>query len=409
MTATNSSSWFVSASAWLTPRRIRTHALLLAVSLWGVCAVDYATPGLLDRAGNIKFQDFLQFPISARLIAQGRGRDLYNDQILRSEIRKVIGRDTGVYLQYFYGPQVALPFIPLASLPFLLQAGIVAALSLAAYFACVYLVWRQCPSLRQYGTLVAVCAFAYPPLFHFFVRGQLSAMVLVCFTAAYLAFAVRREWLAGIALGVLAFKPQFLVAIPLVLLLAKAWKAFGGVALSAAAQITLTSFYFGREIMQAYFARLLHSASHPGSTELIYSSIQMHSLHSFWELLLPWPSAVWVLYLLSSLVVIGMAAAIWKSASPLALRFPALVLAAILVNPHLYVYDLLALAPALLLVVDWSLNHEQHPSKPARDVLLYLAFLLPLFGPLAHWTHLQLSVIAFMALLWKLQSPEWQN
>jgi hypothetical protein len=30
---------------------------------------------------------------------------------------------------------------------------------------------------------------------------------------------------------------------------------------------------------------------------------------------------------------------------------------------------------------------------------LYLAFLLPLFGPLAYWTRLQLSVIAFAALL----------
>jgi hypothetical protein len=35
--------------------------------------------------------------------------------------------------------------------------------------------------------------------------------------------------------------------------------------------------------------------------------------------------------------------------------------------------------------------------------LLYLAFLLPLFGPLAHWTHLQLSVVVFAALLWTLR------
>ena len=59
-------------SAWLTPRRIRAQAIVLALCLWGVCAVDYATPGIFDRAGNIKFQDFIQFPISARLIAQGR-------------------------------------------------------------------------------------------------------------------------------------------------------------------------------------------------------------------------------------------------------------------------------------------------------------------------------------------------
>jgi hypothetical protein len=384
---------------FISPARIRALAVVLVFCLWSVCLVDYATPGLFDRAGNIKFQDFLQFPISARLIASGHADQLYDDQVLAHEIRAVVGHDTSVYLQYFYGPQVALPFIPLASLPFLTQAAIWVALSLLMYFGCIYLIWKRCAGLRPYRALVALSALAYPPLFHFFVRGQLSALLLVCFTAAYLAFLSRRDFLAGLALGFLAFKPQFLVAIPLILLLAKAWKAFAGVLISAAAQLTLTSIYFGRAAMQAYFARLLHSASHPGSTELIFSPIQMHSLHSFWEILIPWRPGVWALYLLTSFAVIGIAASIWRFSTHLALRFSALLLAAVLVNPHLYIYDLLALAPAFLLLADWSLKNSHHPAKPALDVLLYFAFLLPLFGPLAYWTHLQLSVIAFAALL----------
>jgi hypothetical protein len=267
------------------------------------------------------------------------------------------------------------------------------------YFGSIYLLWKRCAALRPHRALVVLCALAYPPLFHFFVRGQLSALLLVCFTAAYLAFLSRRDFLAGLALGFLAFKPQFLVAIPLILLLAKAWEVFAGVLISAAAQLTLTSIYFGRAPMQTYFARLLHSASDPGSTELIFSPIQMHSLHSFWEILIPWRPCVWALYLVSSFAVIGIAAAIWRSSTHLALRFSALLLAAVLVNPHLYIYDLLALAPAFLLLTDWSLRNSHHPAKPTLDVLLYLAFLLPLFGPLAYWTHLQLSVIAFAALL----------
>jgi hypothetical protein len=154
--------------------------------------------------------------------------------------------------------------------------------------------------------------------------------------------------------------------------------------------------------MQAYVARLLQSAGHPGSTELIFSPLQMHSLHSFWELLIPWRPGVWILYALTSFAVIGIAAAIWKSSAPLALRFSALMFAAVLVNPHLYIYDLLALSPVFLLLSDWSLTNARHHQKPALDVLLYLAFLLPLFGPLAHWTHLQLSVAVFVAMLWSL-------
>jgi len=378
-------------------------AIILVFCLWSVCLVDYAKPGIFDRAGNIKFQDFLQFPISARLIASGHADQLYDDQVLAREIRATAGRDTNIYLQYFYGPQVALPFIRLASLSFLTQAAIWVALSLLMYFVCVHLIWKRCAALRQFRALVAICALAYPPLFHFFMRGQLSVVVLVCFTAAYLAFFSGRDFLAGVTLGLLAFKPQFLVAIPLTLLLAQAWKVLAGVVISAATQLALTSLYFGRAVMQAYVARLLHSAGHPGSTELIFSPIQMHSLHSFWELLIPWRPAVWLLYALTSLAVIGIAAAIWKSLTPLALRFSALLFAAVLVNPHLYIYDLLALAPAFLLLTDWSLSNVRNPAKPALDVLLYLAFLLPLFGPLAYWTHLQLSVVVFVALLWTLR------
>ena len=296
-----------SLSALLTSRRIRAHASVLAICLWGVCFVDYSTPGIFDRQGNVKFQDFLQFPVSARLIAQGRARQLYDDQVLAQEIRRTVGRDTKIYLQYFYGPQVALPFVPIESMPFLAQAALWSSFSLALYFVCVRLVWKRCTRLKLHGKLVAICAVAYPPLFHFFVRGQLSAVVLLCFTAAFLAFSSERDFLAGAALGFLAFKPQFLLAIPLIFLLARAWSALAGLLASSMAQLGFASLYFGRAVMESYFRMLLHSAGHPGSTELVFSPMQMHSLHSFWEMLIPWTPAQWALYLLSSLLVISIA------------------------------------------------------------------------------------------------------
>jgi hypothetical protein len=387
---------------WLTPRRIRAHATVLALCLWGVCAIDFATPGLFDRAGNIKFQDFIQFPIAANLIAQGRASELYDVHALADGIRSIVGRETTVRLQYFYGPQVALPFIPLLRLSFLAEAEIWVAISLLMYFGCVYLLWKACSGLSPYPVHVSVCATAYPPLFHFFVRGQVSAAVLVCFTIACLAFLARRDWLTGIALGFLVLKPPFLVPVVLVLLLAQAWRVFAGLAVSAGAQLAFTLIYFGPAVMRPYISTLLHSAVQPRTAELILSPIQMHSLRTFWWLLIPWPRGVWAVYILSSLAVVGMAATVWMSSSPRALRFSALILAAVLVNPHLYVYDLLALVPVLLLVADWALNNVQHPSTPAIGLLLYLAFVLPLLGPLSRWTHLQLSVPAFAALLWLL-------
>ena len=392
------------AAAWLTPRRIRAQAIVLALCLWGVCFVDFASPGLFDRAGNIKFQDFLPLYVSARLISEHRALDLYNQSASENEMQTVIHESASrpparVRLPNLYGPQVGLLFVPLTRFSFQTAAWIWVALSAATYAACIFLVWKSCPALLQHFAIVAVAALAFPPVFHFFVRAQISILPLACFTAAFLAFRDRRDWLAGIALGLLIFKPQFLVAIPLVLLLARSWRTLFGLVLSAAAQLGLTTIYFGVPLMRSYFDMLWHTSRWLGAAELSLAPIQMHSLRSFWSLLIPWPTPAFGLYVLSSFLAIVIAAAIWKSSRPLPLRFSALTLAAVLVNPHLFVYDLLVLAPVLLLLADWTLSHTF--SAPIR-LLSYLAFITPLFGPLSQWTHLQLSIPVFFALLWSL-------
>jgi arabinofuranan 3-O-arabinosyltransferase len=388
-----------SAARWLTPRRIRAQAIVLVLCLWGVCAVDFSTPGLFDRAGNIKFQDFIQFYISAHLIRQGRTDLLYDQHVADQELRAIVGDQTRVRLPTVYGPQVGLAFVPLARFSFPIAARIWAAISLAAVAACLSLIWRSCLSLRPHAPTVIICALAFPPVFHFFVRGQISALLLICFGAAFLAFRADHDWLGGFALGFLVFKPQFLVAIPLILLLAHAWKAFAGLALSAAGQLALTALYFGPAVVRTYFDTLQHMSRWIDLAELAPSPIQMHSLRSFWTLLIPWPGLSLALYLLSSVAAIAIAATIWKSSADLPLRFTALTLAAVLVNPHLFVYDLLVLAPALLLLADWMLSHADHRNTAALSLLAYLAYVLPLFGPLSRWTHIQLSIPAFAGLL----------
>jgi len=382
---------------FLTPRRIRAQAIVLALCLWGVCAVDFATSGVFDRAGNVKFQDFLQFYISARLIREGRTGQLYDQHVADQELRALVG-ETRVRLPTVYGPQVGWMFLPLARLPFAAAARIWIVLSLVAFGTCLYLIVRCCPNLRLRGRTVVIYALAFPPLFHFFVRGQISVLVLACFTAAFLAFRADHDWLAGIALGFLAFKPQFLVAIPVILLLSHAWRALAGLIASALGQLVLTTLHFGSAVMRSYLDTMFHMSRWIGNAELSLAPIQMHSLRAFWTLLIPWTNIALALYVLSSSAVIAMAVAIWKSSEPISLRFSALTLAAVLVNPHIFVYDLLVLAPVLLILADWALSYS--PSFNGLWLLLYLAFITPLFGPLSQWTRLQLSVPVFAGLLW---------
>jgi hypothetical protein len=98
---------------------------------------------------------------------------------------------------------------------------------------------------------------------------------------------------------------------------------------------------------------------------------------------------------------------IWRSRAPLALRYSALLIATVLVAPHLTIYDLVILVPAFLLLADWALHESAPTSVP---ILLYLCYALPLIGPLSRYTHVQLSVVAFAGLLyWILNSAKFRG
>lgn len=225
-------------------------------------------------------------------------------------------------------------------------------------------------------------------------------LLLVFLTAAFLAFRAGRPLLAGIALGCLVLKPQFLVAIPVVLLLTRAWMPLVGLLFSAAAQLVAARLYFGSAVMRAYVDMLRHASRWINLAELPLAPIQMHSMRAFWTLLVPSQAAVLVLYVLSSIVILWMSACIWKSKAPLAIRFSALLLTVVLMSPHLFIYDLLVLAPMFLLLVNWILANRQYPTSETLRLLLYLTFAVPMLGPLSRWTHLQLSVLIFATILW---------
>jgi len=75
------------------------------------------------------------------------------------------------------------------------------------------------------------------------------------------------------------------------------------------------------------------------------------------------------------------------------------------VAPHLTVYDLVILAPAFILLADWLIGQPVTSSTWWLGTLLYLVYMLPLVGPFARWTHVQLSVVAMAAtifLLWRM-------
>ncbi|MGH9579301.1 MAG: glycosyltransferase family 87 protein, partial [Terriglobales bacterium] len=254
---------------------------------------------------------------------------------------------------------------------------------------------------QEDGRTIALLAVAYPAFFNLVAHGQTSVLALLCFTAAYLAFRNERPFLAGLAIGMLIYKPQLGLAAAVVFLLAREWRVVAGAILAAAAQLGIAWAYFGRAVMENYW-QVLNKLGESASV-LEPKLFQMHSLRSFWMLLIPWEPAARALYVITAALVLWWAFAAWRSRALLSLRYAAFMLATVLVTPHLTVYDLVILAPALLLLGDWALANPPYPVSPSMRALLYLCYALPLLGAVTEVTHVQLSVVAFAALAWTMR------
>ena len=386
-----------SAASFLTAKRLRAHGTILALCLWSVYLWNIAMPGILDRAGNLKGTDFLHFYTLGSLTLAHRGADLYNMRAQAELAAQRVPAAAGMRYLPLYPPQVSILFAPFAQLSYLWALVLWLTLSALIYGLCCYAVWRACPNLRNYKLTVLILALACPAFWHLIAWGQTSALALACFTLAFFALRAQRELLAGLAFGCLFFKPQLGLAVAIVFLITLRWKIVAGALLSALAQLSVAWLYYGPAPLREWM-RVLLDVSHTLPL-LEPKPYQTHCLRTFWTMLVPWSSASFTLYVITALLISALTVACWRSRMPLSLRYSALLLSTVLLAPHLTVYDLVILAPAFLLVSDWIVTQSDN-ATPHLKLLLYLAFALPLLGPLARWTHLQLSVPAMAALLY---------
>jgi hypothetical protein len=381
---------------WLTSRRLRAHGLLLALTIWAFYIWTIATPTLRDRNWNLKGTDFLHFYTLGSLAIEHHGGELYNMDAQAAMAAQRIPNAAGVRYLPLYPPQVSLMFAPLAHLSYGRALALWWLCTAVIYGACCYWIWRVCPNLRDFGGTVALVAMAFPAFFHLIAWGQTGALALACFTVGFLSLRDEREFAAGLALGCLIFKPQLGLAAILVFIVSGRWRVMAGAALSAAAQIGAGIAYYGVEPFRSWL-RMLRAvpALLPSFEPRPY---QTHCLRTFWSMLVPWSGAALGLYVISAIIVLSWTTANWKRQESLSLKYSALLLATVLISPHLTVYDLVILAPAILLLTDWLISQRSAP--PGTGTLIYLVCALPLLGPYVRWTHIQLSVIAIAALLY---------
>jgi hypothetical protein len=379
----------------VTTRELRGQLIILAAVLWTLTALDWSGPGdRLRFSPQVKGTDFVHFYTLARQAAAGALTADWTRQ--NADQVRILPHSSGAYYPPVYPPQVAALLLPLSRCSYPLALMIWLAVTVALYAAAVASARRlMFPDAPRLDVLLAALAF---PAFYFAIQhGQLSMLALGLFVLFARALKNRARFSAGLALGLLAFKPSLLGPAVLLLLAAGEGTICLGILVAALVEGLAGIGVVGWYSVDVY-AKILRETPAAASA-LSGKPYQMHSLRAFWLLLLPvgWSS---VLYAVSSLGVLIVGALAWRRTERWDARAALLPLVTVLTSPHLYHYDLVILAPTLL----WMAAHTSR-REPRDTWLLTAAFALPLLGPVVALVRVQFSVLAHLALLWRWFRP----
>jgi hypothetical protein len=386
---------FKTAARWRRPLQLLLAVLFAATSAWHV--YDISAPGPLDRVGRLVAPDFLQFYTYGTLVRTDRSQDLYDSEAHQAIAQTIEPRvRLGGFLPN-YSPVVAWAMAPLSGLTYRTSLVGFTIVMAGVYVGAVVWLLRQLPYLRREVLTVALAAAAWPAIFTVIRYGQISPMSMAILTTATVAAARGHMSVAGLALGLLVYKPNLLLVPALVFVAARQWRLLAGMMAGAALETTVNVALAGPDAALQYAAILWNLGRHP---ELVqFFPAESHSIRGFVGLLLPWPPVVTAVTMLAIPVAAWLAARVWSAHTDWRPRWAAVVLASLLGSPHLLTYDLLLLAVPLMLVGDWVLERTGKVPAPYRWTLVALYFSAWPGVFIARVFHVQVSTLAMGVLL----------
>lgn len=351
---------YAATAAWLRGRLwIAWPVGAVAWVVWAgsVAYGGYLTGRPVDAEGTPVGVDHLTFYSAARLVREGRPAEMYNYDLLGPYQGQLLGWDWGMLLGYRNPPFYALLYLPTAGLSFVGSLVVWSVIGLGVLALAIRWLRPQSP-LRTFAW-----ALTFYPVFATVSFGQNSLLSLGVFAGVYRLLADRRPFRAGLAAGLLWFKPQLLIGLFVWWALAprkNAW-CWAGVAITGAV-LAAVSWLVLPEASQAFTDSLRTIAGYGG--EKMWNK---QSPRAFWTLLLPGvsPAVVWGFTLASALAAIAVVA--WvarRTGAAVAAMFPVAVFLSLWVSPHALIYEWAILIPAA--VVLW----ERFPER--RDVWLCL-------------------------------------
>lgn len=368
-------------------RAARHHAIVLAVTVWTITLVStFGGSGLRSLAGPLNAIDFVQFYTLGHLADSGQMMQAYDGVTFHAAQATLVPASAEYIYPPVYPPQTALLLIPFSRLSYGLASLVWTAITVALYAVIVWFTWRTVSDVLTDRMLVFFAAAAFPPFWYDVFHGQIAVVILAACWLAWVALGRGHRFLAGCALGLLAIKPQFGLPFVAIVLARREWAMLAGALACAVVQAALVWALLGASSLTGYASFMALVLPHADLLEA--KPYLSHSLRALTRLLPTWLGVpVWVAI---AGWVLWRTARAWRTDAPLDVRFGLVMLAAVLVNPHLIVYD----ATILVLPLLWfgaSVQRTAGADARKYGALVYGLF-VTLFVPTAAVIKVQLSV-----------------
>jgi hypothetical protein len=424
---------------WLTRERVRLVAtILLIASVAGFAWLVVTAHGVIDRQGRPLGTDFSNVYAAGTYVRDGNPVAPFDPPQQYAREQALFGKATPFY-GWHYPPYFLFVASLLAEMPYGVALTVWQAVTLALY---LFVIWTimKIPSPERGGTAREarqggvttdelsltptrqpsavdlplsgggmwagvgyqwlLLALAFPAVLINVGHGQNGFLTAALMGGALVALPTRPT-LAGILFGLLIYKPQFGLLIPLALLAGAHWRAIAAAVTTIALLTLITTLVFGPQVWPAFLA----STEYSRAVVLEQGDTGWHKIQSLFSWARMWGASILVAYALQGVLTAALGLAIvrlWRSAAPHALKAAALCLAAILATPYTLDYDMMVLAPAIAFFVADGLGRGFRPWEKTALAALWLAPLLA--RGVAQATLIPLGVpamLAAFAVLWR--------
>jgi arabinofuranan 3-O-arabinosyltransferase len=351
--------------------------VVVAFVVYGTDLLRQTHEHLTNGAGRPFGDDFINFWSGPYLAWHQRAAEIYDFAAFHAFEQSVVGEQLQNY-HYSYPPTLLVLMAPLALVPYL--PGFVLWL-VGGWYAFYRALRLAMPNGRT-----LLFALATPAVFINSVAGQNGTWTAALFGGG-LGLLDRRPLLAGGLFGLLIYKPQFGLLIPVALIAGRRWRALTAAAATGGSLMLIAALCFGPDIYSDYLRQitvLRHVILEDGTGV-------WHRMLSVFVAARRLGADVSTAYLVQAVfaAVAALAVALlWFRDASFGVRNATLVLGTCLATPYLQDYDLVFGA----LVVAWLAQDADAQRMPAWPLFLANAALLliPLFGAaLANLTGLE--------------------